>query len=498
MRLAAVLGTVLVLAALGGGAGAAAGPATLTRTCGVICGDRLPAWSPDGRTIAFVHYVRVSTGTSSNPRQTIYTVGAKGGAPRAVVGVAQLWPSTPGGPSGPFGELSWSPDSRQLAVASAWGGGSIVVPAAGGPAQPLSGDDPSWSPDSQALALAFSSPVFCVRRCSLVPAGVAVVRPDGSGRTVLAGTHVSVKGGVWASSPLWSSAGEIAYVTGSRMSDGIWPNNRTAEIWSVRPDGTGARRLVLSAADDFGYRPLAWSGDGQRLFFLSGRSALEAVNRDGSDRTVLHVEWHGDIVSLSPEGRFLAVQRLRPDGGADLHLVDLPARRDRRLVLASNGSSLAATLGRVTWSPDGERLAFAADGECFGWPGLHTVGHDGAELRRLTSTCRRNGRAGRDLLRGGNGPDALYGHAGRDDLDGRGGPDFVQGGDGDDVVRGSAGDDRLYGGKGTDRLLGGGHDDLIVSRDRVADEVRCGTGRDRVQADRLDDVAVDCELVERR
>lgn len=494
MRLVALVGSVAVLLAVGGGA--VAGPAALTRTCGIVCGDRLPAWSPDGRTIAFVHYVRVSTATGSNPRQTVYTVPAEGGAARAVVGLSQLWPNTGDGPSGPFGGLAWSPDSRQLAIGSAWGDGTWIVTMSGGAARRLGGHDPSWSPDSRAVALATRSAVFCIRRCSLVPAEVVIVPADGSPGRVLAGSHVSVKGGAWASSPLWSSADEIAYATGARTADGIYADNRTAEIWSIRPDGGGARRLVAAAGNDSGYVPLAWSPDGQRLYFLSAESLLEVVNRDGTGRRPIH---QGPFIAVSPDGRSVAVQRDRPDGGADLYLVDLQTQNQRRLGLISNGASLAVTLGRsLGWSPDGSRIVFAADGECDGWPGVHTVRPDGRELRRLTSTCHRDGRPGPDVLRGGIGPDALYGHGGADRLDGRGGPDFLQGGAGDDLVQGAAGDDRLYGGKGTDRLLGGGHDDLVVSRDRVADEIRCGTGRDRVQADRLDHVAVDCELVERR
>ena len=93
---------------------------------------------------------------------------------------------------------------------------------------------------------------------------------------------------------------------------------------------------------------------------------------------------------------------------------------------------------------------------------------------------RLNGRGGHDLLLGGAGSDKLYGHAGNDRL------------------RGEGGNDVLYGGPGTDILDGGAGNDVIYSRgDRAKDKVSCGRGRDTVYAERLDQVARDCEVVRR-
>ena len=44
----------------------------------------------------------------------------------------------------------------------------------------------------------------------------------------------------------------------------------------------------------------------------------------------------------------------------------------------------------------------------------------------------------------------------------------------------------------------GSGDDRIGARDGRADEIDCGTGEDRVTADRRDEVAPNCETVERR
>ena len=55
----------------------------------------------------------------------------------------------------------------------------------------------------------------------------------------------------------------------------------------------------------------------------------------------------------------------------------------------------------------------------------------------------------------------------------------------------------IDGGLGVDSVTGGeGADDLRV-RDGIADTVRCGAGEDKVDADTLDDIALDCEDVSR-
>ena len=77
-----------------------------------------------------------------------------------------------------------------------------------------------------------------------------------------------------------------------------------------------------------------------------------------------------------------------------------------------------------------------------------------------------------------------------------------------DLLRGLGGSDRLVAGRGTDFLQGGpgrdthdagpGDDLVATSYDGARDVVRCGAGLDVVNADLLDAVARDCEVVGRR
>lgn len=97
-----------------------------------------------------------------------------------------------------------------------------------------------------------------------------------------------------------------------------------------------------------------------------------------------------------------------------------------------------------------------------------------------------------DSLRGGAGTDVLIGGPGGDSLGAGGFVDFdrpaagpaptrdrLLGGAGPDLLYGSNGPNRLDGGRGRDSVLGFGGRDLLLARDRAADELQCGSGTDR-------------------
>ena len=114
------------------------------------------------------------------------------------------------------------------------------------------------------------------------------------------------------------------------------------------------------------------------------------------------------------------------------------------------------------------------------------------------------GGAGRDLLNGGGGGDRLVGGAkadrllgggGNDKLLGSLGADKLLGGTGRDVLTGGAGGDRLVGGGGRDGYRGGGGRDTLIARDRRAEVVNGGPGRDRARIDRGRDTPRSIEVL---
>ena len=108
----------------------------------------------------------------------------------------------------------------------------------------------------------------------------------------------------------------------------------------------------------------------------------------------------------------------------------------------------------------------------------------------LTLLLLFGGAAAARTIEGTNRSDRLFGTPRADVLLGRGGADQLVALAGADFLSGGPDRDRLDAGPGSDRVS--------AQYDGARDSVRCGSGLDVVNADPLDLVARDCELVGRR
>jgi Tol biopolymer transport system component len=156
------------------------------------------------------------------------------------------------------------------------------------------------------------------------------------------------------------------------------------DIWVVRPDGTGLRRLTESPANRSDYNP-AWSPDGSTLLFerrkldpgaAGGDEALYAVNADGGGfRQITHCRgqcWSDGEATWSPGGgRRIAFDRAtgpRSAPGPSLVAIDV-ANTDGSRVRQLSRPPHGYEDHLPTWSPDGRTIVFQRDTAGSGTPG---------------------------------------------------------------------------------------------------------------------------------
>ena len=167
------------------------------------------------------------------------------------------------------------------------------------------------------------------------------------------------------------------------------------ELATARIDGSDLRRLTENEWID--HFP-TWSPDGTRIAFIaetqggrecSGSKQLYTMKNDGSDIQLLTPTYQIIGVTLappqwSPNGQRLAFIMDEDGGEGDcrlrqrgLYAVKTDRKEFKRLGTILNPYSTPVTT--PTWSPDGNRIAFAGPG------GIFTVRFDGTELERIPS-----------------------------------------------------------------------------------------------------------------
>ena len=258
----------------------------LTRQNGVEGNGSQPDWSPDGRRIAFRRFAGVGR---PDERAHVYVVSVGGGGLRNLTRVSCT------GLCVENEEPAWSPDGKRIAfvrtlAATTRAGqprvGIFVMNADGTGVRQLTqrrgtfhteDHAPTWSPDGKRLA-------FMSINITFKPPGASqiyVIKADGTRPRVVRALAHDWPG---AGAPAWSPDGtRLLYSTycwfgncGQRASG--------AQLFTVGVDGKNLRQLTRLSGNSFGAR---WSPDGKRIVFVrNGRvgpdGALYTMNADGS------------------------------------------------------------------------------------------------------------------------------------------------------------------------------------------------------------------------
>jgi len=436
-------------------------------------GDAVPEWLPDG-SIAFLG-------------GNVGAVNADGSGAR-VVSAGQGW-SLHVAPTAPLlAFTTYDKAGKQwLAVASVDGSQTRLLVTEGVPL--------GWLPDSRRVIYYLGSVLFVSPDTR-----VFSMRPDGSDVTEY---PASVHG---TPSP---DGARFAYITSDK-------NGYNVKLHVVNADGSGHATVTTATPPLSTEAKLLWSPDSTRLAYWSGGS-LTVTSLDGKGRSFPLIGGGAQgSIAWAPDGRSIYAE-----SGQGLVQIEIATNKKRTLPGIPFMSGIAV-------SPDGTQIAYSAGGECRDRNGIYVANADGSGRRRLSNSCRIYGTDEPDILHGdfsqvvlglgGNDTlyaddtyyyfdgNTLYGGPGNDHLIGGYGQDTLDGGPGNDTLSGGPSKDVLIGGPGHDHIDGGGGNDLIGAQDHRRDWITCGTSgpgsgvheHDVLYADKIDTVAVDCEVVHRR
>lgn len=173
--------------------------------------------------------------------------------------------------------------------------------------------------------------------------------------------------------PAWSPDGaKIAFGSG---------RSGSSDVYVMNADGTGTTQLTSGKDNDT--HP-TWSPDGNRIAFVRAGD-IYVMKADGSDlRRISDIDAEEADPAWSPDGSLLAYTRRTPGGPIRDVWVMRPDGSGRRALTRQNGRAFTPS-----WSPDSTRIVFSsnAKGEVFA---LYTVGIDAKGVKSVVPTAGDN------------------------------------------------------------------------------------------------------------
>jgi Tol biopolymer transport system component len=353
-------------------------------------------WSPDGSELAFAGFENGDLGTN------IAVIGADGGGLRWLPVLPELRIDTVS-----WSPPAWSPDGKELAfdrladvvVANVDGSGERVLTTNAVSPEWLPGGDlisvlgsigasrtvelihpdgvmrvafvvgnifseVAWSPSGDRFAFARINPSGTSRR------QLVVESLTGSERVFDLPGFLGKGNTDWTDGPAWSPGGESVFYAGV-----VEP--RDSELFSIAPQGGDLRQLTRDNLDDV---DPAWSPDGRRIAFARSvidfaayPTSLWVMDAGGSHLRRLTKPGGPPYAapSWAPDNDHIVFVRYRRGPrGYYLEIAVVDTRTGRIRSLVSGGTDPA-------WSPDGRLIAFVQSAQ------LRTIRPDGSGERTL-------------------------------------------------------------------------------------------------------------------
>jgi TolB protein len=174
--------------------------------------------------------------------------------------------------------------------------------------------------------------------------------------------------------PAWSGDGSrIAFVSG---------RSGSADVYVMEADGSGSRRLTATEQNDS--HP-TWEPSGERIAFARDGEIYLVAADGGEPERISDVLVEESDPSWSPDGAWIAYIRRTPGTAIQNVWVMRPDGSGRRALTRQDGRAFTPA-----WSPDSRRIVFATNAESDEVYELFTVGLDGEGLRRVAPTAGDN------------------------------------------------------------------------------------------------------------
>jgi Tol biopolymer transport system component len=163
-------------------------------------------------------------------------------------------------------------------------------------------------------------------------------------------------------------------------------NGEHRDIYAIRPDGSGLRRLTTSNGEAVSPDP---SPDGRKFVYEDDeatRAVIVVSDADGTHRRVLTPSGFQGQPAWSPDGRWIVFERDSAPGDNGVWLMRSDGSDLRRLTRNPFAGAECGCDSDPAFSPDGTRISFVrVRAESRGLGALFVIDRDGRNPRRLTT-----------------------------------------------------------------------------------------------------------------